>query len=150
MTGYCSSLGLPISRASLRKFITRPSLCNNIQYITGVQHASRATNGEMIVLRVVSSPRWDLSGYEQKHFLATKDPLRKTMQKTLREYLRKQVCANTVQKVVFNNKIIIDLVFDRNALLSRFSYVPIHVLWRKLEKEITQDRKKWKEIGTVY
>lgn len=57
MTGYCSSLELPISRASLRKFITRPSLCNNIQYITGVQHASPATNGEMIVLRVVPSPR---------------------------------------------------------------------------------------------
>lgn len=43
MIGYCSSLGLPISHVSLRGFITCPILCNNIQYITDVQHASRVS-----------------------------------------------------------------------------------------------------------
>lgn len=43
MIDYCSSLEPPISRAFLHRFITRTSLCNNIQYITDVPHASRVS-----------------------------------------------------------------------------------------------------------
>lgn len=37
MIGYCSGY------QSLGEFITRPPLCNNIQYITDAQHANRAS-----------------------------------------------------------------------------------------------------------